>query len=447
VNNLTLPQELIYFSWVKVRLIMGVCKYELCKDWANNGCGWPGVHDFTGSIPNIGQNGNAAWGCGGGCCNGTSSYSTRSEGRWGVRVGNKQGGGECDNTELIAYEKPNYRGHSQVMRGHYERINREGKPGCHDDWWASIRERKIPNSIPGKLSRRDTNAECHGADTTYKRVSGETNACFYSATDASKIRSVFHQKSGNSDMSSLFTALKTEFCRKADNVFKNPGGGMCLEYDEGKRLAKQYCQVGNRIATDASCTEDNLGNHYEELAVKYCKKHGRNDQWCSCYNVSNDVCKTHPTVAGCAKKKQVFDPLVEATPEKFRHVWSGKAKCFGSVCVGKKYVPTNANQGCDAPVQICAQSFDISNVSGSTIEAKCEQTAIQNISSSQPSTQPSAGDSPSGPTPAPGATPAPAPTPDTGADQANSNKRKKIVLSLVALIMIIMIAVALIILL
>jgi len=205
-------------------------------------------------------------------------------------------------------------------------------------------------------------------------------------------------------MGSLFTDLKTKFCSEADNVFKNPGGGMCLEYDEGKRLAKQYCQVRNRIAADANCTKDNLGNHYEEVAEAYCKtQDGKNDQWCSCYNVSNDVCKNAPNAAGCSKKKQVFDPLVEATPEKFRHVWSGKAKCFGSVCVGKKYVPTNANQGCDAPVQICAQSFDLDNVSGSTIEAKCEQTAIQNNSSSQPSTQPSAGDSPSGPTPAPGA--------------------------------------------
>ena len=381
---------------------MGKCKYELCKDWSWDGCGWHGVHNFSGSIPNI------VWSCNGGCCNGVTSYSTRSETDSGGRVGNKQGGGECEDTELIAYERPNYRGHSQAMRGHWQRIDRIAKSGCGEDWWASIRERKIPKSMAGKLSRRDTNAECHGADSTYKKVAGKTNACFYSASDASKIRSVYDQRSGNSDMSSLFSDLKTEFCRKADNVFKNPGGGLCLEYDEGKRLAKEYCKVSNRIATDASCTKDNLGNHYEELAEAYCKTHdGKHNQWCSCYNVSNDVCKNAPNAAGCSKKKQVFDPLVEATPEKFRHVWSGKAKCFGNVCVGKKYVPTNANQGCDAPVQICAQSFDLDNVSGSTIEAKCEQTAIQNNSSSQPSTQPSAGDSPSGPTPASGATPAP----------------------------------------
>ena len=268
--------------------------------------------------------------------------------------------------------------------------------------------------------------------------------CYYkNAREIRELRDALNSTPSQDPRKSMLSKIKEKFCADSENIFENPGGESCLEYDAGKRLAKEYCRVGNRIATDANCTKDNLGNHYEELAAEYCKNNGRNDQWCSCYNVSNNVCKTHPTAAGCAKKKQVFDPLVEATPEKFRHAWSGKAKCFGNVCVGKKYIPTNANQGCDAPVQICAQSFDISNISGSTIEAKCEQTAIQNNSSSQPSTQPSAGDSPSGPTPAPGATPAPAP--DTGADQTNSNKRKKIALSLVALIMIIMIAAALII--
>jgi len=236
--------------------------------------------------------------------------------------------------------------------------------------------------------------------------------CYYkNAPEIRELRQSINNTPSADPRKTMLSKIKEKFCADSNNIFKNPGGGTCLEYDEGKRLAKQYCQVGDRIATDANCTKGNLGNHYEELAKAYCKNNGRNNQWCSCYNVSNDVCKTHPTAAGCSKKKQVFDPLVEATPEKFRHVWSGKAKCFGSVCVGKKYVPTNANQGCDAPVQICAQSFDLDNISGSTIEAKCEQTAIQNNSSSQPSTQPSAGDSPSGPVP----TPAPTPAPNQGA--------------------------------
>ena len=370
---------------------MGKCKYELCKDWHYNGCGWHGVHDFSGSIPNI------VWSCNGGCCNGVTSYSTRSETDSGQRVGNKQGGGECENTELIAYEKPHYKGHSQPMRGHYRRIDRIAKSGCREDWWASIRERKIPQWLPGKLSRIDTNAECHGADAMFKKVAGKTNACFYSATDASKIRSVFSHKDGNTDMSSLFYHLKREFCSKAGNVFKNPGGGSCLEYDEGKRLAKEYCRLSGRIITDASCTKYNLGNHYEDVATEHCNKNGRYNQWCSCYNVSNDVCKTRPTAAGCKEKKQTYDKLVEATPQDYKNSWNGMAPCFGKVCVGKKYIPENSNQNCNRPVQVCVQDFNIQSIADSTIYATCDQTANTN-------TQPSAGDSPSGqaPTPAPG---------------------------------------------
>jgi hypothetical protein len=70
-------------------------------------------------------------------------------------------------------------------------------------------------------------------------------------------------------------------------------------------------------------------------------------------------------------------------------VWSGRAACFGGVCQGVKYVPQNANQNCNAPVQICAQSFDLSQISESTIEAQCNLTA----STGTPS---SAGDTPSG---------------------------------------------------
>ncbi len=111
--------------------------------------------------------------------------------------------------------------------------------------------------------------------------------------------------------------------------------------------------------------------------------------WCSCYNVANNVCDTDSAAAGCDKKRQQFDKLVEATPEGFRNVWSGRAACFGGVCQGDKYVPQNANQNCNAPVQICAQSFDLSQISESSIEAQCNLTATTGTPSS-------AGGTPSG---------------------------------------------------
>jgi hypothetical protein len=266
----------------------------------------------------------------------------------------------------------------------------------------------IPESRPNNI-KAITDADCPGAVKVYARPNGKKSACFYKDDDESKIRKVFDQKGGNAEMSILFNSLKENFCKLSKNVFKNPGGGSCLEYDTIKSLAKEYCSVGDRIAKDASCTPENLGNFYAGIAETYCKTAtGKPEPWCSCYNVTNNVCDTDSDAAGCDIKRQQFDKLVEATPEGFRNVWSGKAACFGGVCQGDKYVPQNANQNCNAPVQICAQSFDLSQISESTIEAQCNLTATTG-------TPPSAGDSPSGtpsgtPTPSPSGTPTPSPS-------------------------------------
>jgi hypothetical protein len=346
----------------------GVCLYELCKDWSWDGCGWHGVHNFKGSIPNI------VWSCGGGCCNGVTSYSTRSETTSGKHVGGKDGGGKCEDTQLIAYQKPHYKGHSQPMRGHWQRIDRKAKSGCGEDWWASIKETKIPKTMRGKLKRVETDAECHGADKVYKKVAGKINACFYSSTDEKKIRQVYDRKGRDSNMGGLYNTLRDDFCGRRDNVFKNPGGGLCQEYDTGKKLAKEYCAVGDRMATDSSCTSKNLGNAYASLAATFCKTAaGKKHVWCSCYNVTNGVCKNDASAAGCAKKKQTFDELVAATPKKFRNSWNGMESCFGGVCAGDKYLPTGYNANCSRPVQVCVQEFNINAIADSKINATCNQ--------------------------------------------------------------------------
>ena len=240
------------------------------------------------------------------------------------------------------------------MRGHWQRINRKSKSGCGDDWWSSIKETKIPKTMRGKLKRVETDAECHGADKVYKKVAGKINACFYSSTDEKKIRQVYDRKGRDSNMGGLYNTLRDDFCSRRDNVFKNPGGGLCQEYDTGKRLAKQYCAVGDRMATDSSCTPKNLGNAYASLAAAFCKTAaGKKHAWCSCYNVTNGVCKKDASAAGCAKKKETFDELVAATPKKFRNSWNGMESCFGGVCAGDKYLPEGYNANCSRPVQVC----------------------------------------------------------------------------------------------
>src|SRR5210317_645955 len=196
----------------------------------------------------------------------------------------------------------------------------------------------------------------------------------------------------------IFSNLKGDFCAISDNVFKNPGGGTCLEQNAAKDLAKEYCSVGARITgkgDGVACTKDNLDNYYNELAEAYCKGAGKSKEWCSCYNVTHGVCDRDSAAAGCDKKRRGFDKLVEGTPSEFKTQWNGMEGCFEGVCQGAKYVPENANQNCDRPVQICVQDFDFNSISGgSTINATCNQnagtgTSVGDGSSGSPSYTPS----------------------------------------------------------
>lgn len=171
---------------------------------------------------------------------------------------------------------------------------------------------------------------------------------------------------------------RVDFCRDYNNISRNPGGtgGTCMERHGGANYAREYCKVGNRIETAGECSRDNLQNFYDELAVAYCKTAtGKAAAWCSCYNVTNKVCDTDPTAAGCSDKRQTYDKLVENTPEDYKNSWSGMEACFGGVCVGNNYKPGGYDNNCNRPVQICDINFDIQGIADSTINASCNQTA------------------------------------------------------------------------
>ena len=164
------------------------------------------------------------------------------------------------------------------------------------------------------------------------------------------------------------------FCNNYNNITRNPGGdgGNCMERSGGAEYAKEYCKVGNRIASEGVCTKDHLQNYYETLAEAYCKTaSGKADAWCSCYNVINKVCDTDPAAAGCSDKRQIFDNLVDATPSEYKGSWSDMEPCFGGVCIGNKYRPGGYNTNCSKSVNICDINFDFQSMADSTINASC----------------------------------------------------------------------------
>ena len=226
------------------------------------------------------------------------------------------------------------------------------------------------------------NDACPGGDGYFTSKYNSSNylECVYDKYDETRLRTLHATTSGSNDKALTFSDLKTKFCAVSENVFKNPGGGLCLEYDTAKTLAKEYCSVDNRITgkgDGALCTRDNLGNFYASVAEAYCKTTtGKADLWCSCYNVTQGVCDTDSAAAGCDKKRLGFDKLVEGTPSEFKTQWNGMEGCFEGVCQGPKYIPENSDQNCDRSVQICVQDFDFRTISGgSTINATCNQTA------------------------------------------------------------------------
>ena len=333
----------------------------------------------------------------------------------------------CKNKKALAYAGHDYLGFSHYLTSHKRGIPRQIQNGAQNNM-ESLKFIDVPKSKPGHLVYDlpldvsddslalmfDSSQYCHFASSSSPTIYGAK--CYYNDGDETKLRSL-HNKVKNENSTNKYKqmsdTLKEDFCKLSKNVFKNPGGGPCLEYDTAKELAKDYCSVGNRMATDASCTPTNLGNFYPQVATNYCKTAaGKADDWCSCYNVTNNVCDTDSGAAGCAQKRQTYDKLVEATPQDYKNSWSGMAACFGGVCQGVKYVPVNSNQNCSRPVQVCVQNFDIQGIADSTINARCDQTANTGTPSS-------AGDTPSG-------TPSGTPTPsllDTTLDLNNNTTR------------------------
>ena len=219
--------------------------------------------------------------------------------------------------------------------------------------------------------------------------------CTYNTeAQITNLKSGIQGKTGGDPRLAMYNNIRDKFCNDVSNAFKSPGGESCLERSTGVALAKQYCEVGNRIHSDTNCTKENLSvANYDSIAEAYCEANP-NDSFCSCYNVVNDKCADDSTTgpAGCDHPTgAAYVKIRNATPSDQKSLWDGQRKC-GSVCTGAgKYLPDNNQAGCKTTIQICSQNFNVGSMSDSDITASCELNA---------SDGPSAGDSPSAPSPA-----------------------------------------------
>jgi hypothetical protein len=228
-------------------------------------------------------------------------------------------------------------------------------------------------------SHTDTGQPCPGAAKA-SIIGHRKYRCTYNTeAQITNLKSGIQGKTGGDPRLVMYNNIVQKFCDDSENTFKAPGGRPCHEVNTGRAIAIEYCGVGSRIkggltGGDPNCTTQALGDNYAILAAAYCNTSaGRADTFCKCHNVTNGVCDTDSTAAGCAKKKQTFDKLVDATPSGQKDVWSGMESCFGQVCTGTGvFIPANVNQNCDKSVNVCIQDIDIGSMTDANIQATCD---------------------------------------------------------------------------
>ena len=400
-----------FFSVVKVGNLPMSCKLEVSSHWFERGR--TGTISNTGGLSSVGWDDDIdAYRLKGDCSNKlvTLYQHQPGQGGWTFPVNSYEtwfGNGDKGWGEHRAFKNQmSYVSFRQVpQRDYWQDMDIDGNIG---DWWFHFGDDRTTQDDPTAQDNfclwgaREKTAYGDGCTRgkpcpggSMHMINSRKVRCYYkNAREIRELRDALDSTPSRDPRKTMLSKIKEKFCSLSGNVFENPGGGTCLEFDTSKTLAKEYCSVGNRIAADANCTRDNLGNHYATVAANYCKTAvGQADPWCSCYNVSNNVCDSNTAAAGCAEKRQTYDKLVAATPAEYKDSWSDMEPCFGGVCRanddGDKYLPQGYDNNCKRSVQVCVQDFDIQSIADSPINATCNLNANDGPSTSGGSSDPS----------------------------------------------------------
>jgi len=174
---------------------------------------------------------------------------------------------------------------------------------------------------------------------------------------------------------SLFRAAQKGFCSNIDNYLLTTGDKSCKDLDTERTQAKEYCNKDGRIATSA-CGKETLKNWgaedvYHELAEEYCKNNP-DKEFCGCFNVTQPgLCEQAPNLPGCKTVQPIWDKITQSLDEGDIAQFEGMQPCYGSVCAGNVYQPTDWNSNCNRDISICKADFDIGgDLVGSNINLK-----------------------------------------------------------------------------
>jgi len=175
----------------------------------------------------------------------------------------------------------------------------------------------------------------------------------------------------------MYTNIVNRYCnsgeRLNDVISSDTSNNKCRDVVDSTKLAKEYCKLGDKIATDSTfCTKKELGeNNYNELAEKYCENNPDKD-FCACFNVMQPgLCDQLPDIPGCKTVKPIWDGIISSLDEGDIAQFEGMQPCYASVCTGPVYQPTSWDANCNRDISICKADFDIGgNLVGSNITLK-----------------------------------------------------------------------------
>ena len=253
--------------------------------------------------------------------------------------------------DITVYGKRN--NHNPCEWGHFPVIRRtsDGQYSANDtDQW-----------LTGKSY---TGQPCPSGDAYWK--GHQKVSCVYKGADKIKelSRAVKDKDSTKDPRVTMYDNIAKKFCSKPENLNKivTHDNKTCQQYDTSKALAKEWCEKNDNIVDDTLnlCTSAHLGTDiYNTLAENYCKNNP-DKEFCGCFNVTQPgLCEQAPNLPGCKTVQPIWDKITESLDEGDIAQFEGMQPCYGSVCAGNVYQPTDWGKNCNRDISICKADFDI----------------------------------------------------------------------------------------
>lgn len=224
-----------------------------------------------------------------------------------------------------------------------------------------------------------------------------TFRCIYeNAGEIQGLYSALTNAPGGDPRRDLYGEVVGEFCKDVNEINTNVGGGMTCEDYGANRV--DYCKQEDKIKTDPGCTEGIMGiKDYNEVASSYCMSNS-DDNWCSCYNLLNNVCDSNMDAAGCRDAHKFLDEnkdafgivkevedaeravergedgaeqkLAEAKAKNGYNILKSKTHCRPYACKDG-FIPSKHMDGCAPSYRICDKDIDIRRSTNTDIVIAC----------------------------------------------------------------------------